>query len=137
MKKKKKNQKPKKSAQILTVSKNDWSEKWSSRCYLTINEWGWVSYEELRRSRRVFNMLISIDVKFTFYSARLGLFISANILQMADVALRVVFLLFLPFFLAIISPSSFSWNEWNVRHFLFAQPKQLNLVSTSSRLTVH
>ena len=53
-------------------------------------------------------MLISIDVKFTFYSARLGLFISANILQMADVALRVVFLLFLPFFLAIISPSSFS-----------------------------
>ena len=51
--KKKKNQKPKKSAQILTVSKNDWSEKWSSRCYLTINEWDWVSYEELWRSRRV------------------------------------------------------------------------------------
>ena len=40
----------------------------------------------------------SIDVKFIFNSARLGLFSSANILQIADVALRVVFLLFLPFF---------------------------------------
>ena len=43
-------------------------------------------------------MLTSIDVKFTFDSARLGLFSSANILQVADVALRVVFLLFLPCF---------------------------------------
>ena len=43
-------------------------------------------------------MLTSIDVKFSFDSARLGLFSSANILQMADVALRVVFLLFLPCF---------------------------------------
>ena len=43
-------------------------------------------------------MLTSIDVKFTFDSARLGLFSSANILEMADVALRVVFLLFLPCF---------------------------------------
>ena len=33
-----------------------------------------------------------IDVKFIFDSARLGLFSSANILQIADVALRVVFL---------------------------------------------
>ena len=39
-----------------------------------------------------------IDVKFIFDSARLGLFSSANILQIADVALRVVFLLFLPCF---------------------------------------
>ena len=39
-----------------------------------------------------------MDVKFTFDSARLGLFSSANILQIADVALRVVFLLFLPCF---------------------------------------
>ena len=39
-------------------------------------------------------MLTSIDVKFTFDSARLGLFRSANILQIEDVALRVVFLLF-------------------------------------------
>ena len=59
-------------------------------------------------------MLTSIDVKLIFDSARLGLFSSANILQIADVALRVVFLLF-----AIISPSSYSWNEWNVRHFCF------------------
>ena len=56
-------------------------------------------------------MFTSIEVKFIFDSARLGLFSSANILQIADVALRVVF--------AIISPSSYSWNEWNVRHFCF------------------
>ena len=43
-------------------------------------------------------MFTSIDVKFTFDSARLGLFSSANILQLADVALRVVFFLFLPRF---------------------------------------
>ena len=43
-------------------------------------------------------MLTSIDVKFTFDSARLGSFSSANILQIAHVALRVVFLLFLPCF---------------------------------------
>ena len=43
-------------------------------------------------------MLTSIDVKFIFDSARLGLFSSANILQIADVALRVVLLLFLPCF---------------------------------------
>ena len=39
-----------------------------------------------------------IDVKFIFDSARLGLFSSSNILQIADVTLRVVFLLFLPCF---------------------------------------
>ena len=43
-------------------------------------------------------MLTSIDVKFTFDSARLGLFSSANILQIADVAFGVVFLLFLSSF---------------------------------------
>ena len=37
-------------------------------------------------------MLTSIDVD----SVRLGLFSSANILQIADLALQVVFLLFLP-----------------------------------------
>ena len=56
-------------------------------------------------------MLTSIDVKFTFDSARLGLFSSANIVQIADDALRVVFLLFLPCFLATISPSSYSWTS--------------------------
>ena len=39
-----------------------------------------------------------VDVNFIFDSARLGLFSSPNILQIADVALRVVFLLFLPCF---------------------------------------
>ena len=43
-------------------------------------------------------MLTSIDVKFIFDSARLGLSSSAKILQIADVVLRVVFLLFLPCF---------------------------------------
>ena len=47
-------------------------------------------------------MLTSIDVKFTFDSARLGLFSSANILQIGDV------LAVLAMFLAIISPSSYS-----------------------------
>ena len=46
-------------------------------------------------------MLTSIDVKFIFDSARLGLFSSPNILQLGDVALRVVFLLFLPCFLLL------------------------------------
>ena len=36
-------------------------------------------------------MPTSIDIKFMFDSARVGLFSSANILQIADVALRVVF----------------------------------------------
>ena len=43
-------------------------------------------------------MLTSIDVKFTFDSARLALFSYANNLQIADVALRIVFLLFLTCF---------------------------------------
>jgi len=44
-------------------------------------------------------MPTSIDVKFIFDSARLGLFNSANILPIiADVALGVIFLLFLPCF---------------------------------------
>ena len=43
-------------------------------------------------------MLTSIDVKFIVDSARLGLFSSANILQIVDVTLRVVFLLFLSCF---------------------------------------
>ena len=67
-------------------------------------------------------MLTCIDVKFIFDSVRLGLSSSANILQIADVALRVVFCLFL-LFLTIIWPSSsccsYSWNEWSVCHFSF------------------
>ena len=79
-------------------------------------------------------MLTSIDVKFTFDIARLGLFSSANILQISDVALRVAVL---ATFLAIIFPSSYSWNEWDVPRFLFLRPKPLNLVPRTSRLTVH
>ena len=41
-------------------------------------------------------MLTCIDVKFIFNTVRLGLSSSENILQIADVALRVVFFLFLP-----------------------------------------
>ena len=43
-------------------------------------------------------MLTRIDVKFIVNTVRLGLSSSANILQIADVALQVVFLLFLPRF---------------------------------------
>ena len=43
-------------------------------------------------------MLTCIDVKFIFDNVRLGLSSSANILQIEDVTLRVVFLLFLPCF---------------------------------------
>ena len=61
-------------------------------------------------------MLTCTDGKFNFGSVRLGLSSSANILQIPDVALRVVFLLYVyAMFLAIISPSSScsscSWNE--------------------------
>ena len=51
-------------------------------------------------------MLTSIGVKFIFNSVCFSLSSSANILQIANVALRVVFLLVLLCFLAIISPSS-------------------------------
>ena len=40
-------------------------------------------------------MLTCIDVTFIFHSVRLGLSSSANILQIADVAPRVGFLMFL------------------------------------------
>ena len=43
-------------------------------------------------------MLTCIDAKFIFGIVRLGLSSSTNILQIADVTLRVVFLLFLPCF---------------------------------------
>ena len=43
-------------------------------------------------------MLTCIDVKFIFDTVRLGLSSSANILQIADVPLRIVILLFLPCF---------------------------------------
>ena len=49
---------------------------------------------------------------FSIVMARLGLFSSANFLQIADVALRVVFLLFLSYmFLAFILPSSYGLRK--------------------------
>ena len=36
-------------------------------------------------------------------------------------------------FLAIFSPSFYSWNEWNVRHFSSSQAQELNLVPNFSR----
>ena len=52
-------------------------------------------------------MVTFVDVKFIFDSVRLGFSSSANILLIAVVALRVVFLLAVfAMFLAIISPSS-------------------------------
>ena len=83
-------------------------------------------------------MLTCIDVKFIFDSVRgLGFFSSADILQIADVALMADVAVF-AMFLAIISPSSscssYSWNECNDRHFFFfSQPKQLNFVPMSAR----
>ena len=82
-------------------------------------------------------MLTSIDVKFIFDSARLGLFSSANILQIADVALRVIFLLFLPCF-SLFSRLVLTLETSEMSAiFSSSQPKQLNLVPRSSRLTVH
>ena len=43
-------------------------------------------------------MLTSIDFKVTFDGVRLGLFSPANILQIADVALRGIFFLLLQCF---------------------------------------
>ena len=53
-------------------------------------------------------MLTSIDFKFTFDSARLELFSSAIIPQVADVALSSCVLAVLAMFLAIISPNSYA-----------------------------
>ena len=49
-------------------------------------------------------MLTCIDVKFIFDSVRLGLSSAADILQKADAALRVVFLLFLLCFSPLFRP---------------------------------
>ena len=81
-------------------------------------------------------MLTSIDDQFIFDSVRLGLSSSANILQIADVALRVVFLLFLPcfklFFRLVLTLETSEMSAI----FSSSQRKQLNLVPRSSRLTV-
>ena len=81
-------------------------------------------------------MVTSIDVKFTFDSARLGVVQFRKYSPNSRCGPSSCAFAVLAMFLAIISPSSYSWNEWNVRHFLFSQPKQLNLVPRSSRLTM-
>ena len=86
-------------------------------------------------------MLTCIDVKFIFDSVRLGLSSTANILQVADVALRVVFLLFLLCFLLLlrlVPAVVFTLETSEVSAILVnLQRKQFNLVPRSSRLTVH
>ena len=81
-------------------------------------------------------MLTSIDVKFILDSARLELFSSSNILQIADIALRVVFLLFLSCF-QLLCCLVLTLETSEMSTILFSQPKQLNLVPWSSQLTVH
>ena len=62
---------------------------------------------------------------------------SANILQIADVAFRFVFFLFLPcfqlFFCLVLTLETSEMSAI----FQVSQPTQLNLVPRSSRLTVH
>ena len=80
-------------------------------------------------------MLTCIDVKFIFDSVRLDLSSSANILQIADAALRVVFLLFLPCFylLFCLVPAVVLTLEMSeMSAIYFSQPKQLNLIPRSS-----
>ena len=81
-------------------------------------------------------MLTSIDVKLIFDRARLGLFSSANILQIADVALRDVFLLFLPcfklFFRLVLTLETSEMSAI----FVFTT-KTTQHCPRSSRLTVH
>ena len=75
-----------------------------------------------------------IDVNFIFDSVPLGLSSSANILQVADVALRVAFLLFLLCFLLLlhlVPAVVFTLETSQVSAiFIFWQPKQLSLVPT-------
>ena len=83
-------------------------------------------------------MLTCIDVKFIFDSVRLGLSSSANILHIADVALRVVFLLFLPCFwllFRLVPAVVLTLETSEMSAIFFHNQKQLNLVPRSSRLT--
>ena len=68
-------------------------------------------------------MLTCIDVEFTFDTVRLGLSSFANILQNSRYRPPSRLLAVFTMFLVVISPSSscssYSWNEWKVRHFFF------------------
>ena len=80
-------------------------------------------------------MLTSIDVKFIFESALLGLFSSTNILQIADVALLSSYSFCHDF--SYYFSSFLLLKRVKCLPFLFSHPKQLSLVPRSSRLTVH
>ena len=86
-------------------------------------------------------MLTCIDVKFIFDSVRLGLSSSPNILQIADVALRVVFLLFLLYFwplFLLVAAVVLTLETSEVSAILVFTTKTTQpLVPRSSWLTVH
>ena len=90
--------------------------------YLSINEWGWVGYEEIilhilqKPNSLIALLFIQNNSKFKNIAKTC---LPASMFAPNSIALRVVSLLFLPCFLiAIISPSfscsSYSWNESNV-----------------------
>ena len=84
-------------------------------------------------------MLTFIDVNFIFDTVRLGLSSSANILQIASVTLRVVFLLFLQclqLLFPLVPAVVLTLETSEMSAISFSQPKQLNLVPRSCRLTV-
>ena len=84
-------------------------------------------------------MFTCIDVKFIFDSVRLGLSSSANILQIADIALRVVFLLFLLCFqllFRLVPTVVLTLETSEVPAIFVFTTKTLNLILRSSRLTV-
>ena len=73
-------------------------------------------------------MLTFIDVKFIFDSVCLALSISANILQIADIALRVVLN---SYWFCYVFSYYFAYFLKQVKcpPFLLSQPKQLHLIS--------
>ena len=80
----------------------------------------------------------SIAVKFIFDSAHLRLFSASKYSPNSRCRPSSCLLAVLAMFLAIISPSCYSWNEWNVRHFVFTtkttQPR-LQVFSVNGTLT--
>ena len=81
-------------------------------------------------------MLTHIDVKFIFDRVRLGLSSSANILQIADIALQIVFLLFLPSFkllFRLVPAVVPTLKTSETSAIFFFTIKRLNLVPRSSR----
>ena len=81
-------------------------------------------------------MLTCIDVKFIFYRVRLGLSSSANILQVADVALELSSCCFLPCFsllVRLVPAVVLTLETSEMSAIFFSEPKELNLVLRSSQ----